>query len=209
MGGPKKAKTATKLTNLAAARADKKLATLRALEDSPKKRRKPRIRVTALPSLPTRKGKPRLLPFTKPQGRRLWSMKAVEIAIRTVVDHGRACNGANFHIVREHRTGMVSQLTLKCEACRYTVPVKTDSDDCTLSCTEAAVWAGNTTGSGYTVMRHAFAALDVPFVTWKTYLQKEQKFHHEMKAVRDEVLLENGREERENYSNCRVISFIC
>jgi len=133
---------------------------------------------------------------SKPVGRRLWTMSAIEKLMTVSCLHGQNCQNPLLRIFKESRVGLQSSFRIRCDSCNTDFECTNETDDCSLGCNRAAVWAGNATGTGYTDLKHSMAVLDVPFLSANTYAKLEAQFENEVAEVSYGQLIQNGREEK-------------
>jgi hypothetical protein len=135
-----------------------------------------------------------------PEGRRIFTIGAVESALNAAIKHKSVCTAANMFIKSEKRIGLQSKLEVKCTNCnRPSIWISTDDEHCSVPINEAVVWGANVTGAGYTSFKHSMAALDVPFMSNTSFIQKEKVFSDKLDVSMRSQLDRNGEEE---YQKC-------
>jgi len=132
-----------------------------------------------------------------PEGRRFFSIGAVEAAMNLAARHSSKCTAPNFYISEETKKGLASTFEVRCTWCPQRFDITNDDSTASLPVNEGGVWAANATGIGYTSMKHSLAALDVPFMSAPTFIAKENKFSQALQLAAKDEYLENGKMELE------------
>ncbi|OXA44368.1 hypothetical protein Fcan01_20995 [Folsomia candida] len=129
-----------------------------------------------------------------PEGRRLFTMTSLENMMEMAADHARVCNRPKWRIVSENRKGFLTTLSALCIRCKSTIAFDNDDGAKCLAVNTASAWAGNTTGAGYTILKHIFTAMDVPTIAFNSYIEHDKKLAEQIKN--SWTLVENGQEEK-------------
>jgi hypothetical protein len=131
-----------------------------------------------------------------PQGRRMFTIGAVEAAMNIAVEHTKHCSAANFYVKSEKVTGLSCKLEVKCTNCnRPSQWISNDDAHCTLPVNEAAIWGANATGIGFTSLKHSLAVLDVPVMSNKTFTKMENEFADKLQVCSKDQFFKNGEDE--------------
>jgi hypothetical protein len=132
----------------------------------------------------------------KPAGRRLITLSALTTALNWAADHGKSCDKGDFEIVKERKSGLETTVCVQCKTCNAKpVWMHADVGEKSLPANEAFAWATNVSGIGYTGLKHAFTALDVPSPSFNAFKRYEAKFSSELAVAFMKQLEENGKEE--------------
>lgn len=131
------------------------------------------------------------------KGRRIISMDSINSIIRLSVQHSKNCARPSLSVTKEQRKGMHSNLLVTCGSCKDVFYINTDEGQNTVKANEAAVWAVNSSGIGYTAFDLALTALEIPVLALATFSKHENVFMADMEKAARMQLIENGKKEKE------------
>lgn len=127
-------------------------------------------------------------------GRRIISCKSLLDSIIATCAHGRRCHKSRMIFDREEKTGLATDIYLKCKQCNWFLVIKGDSGTETYELNRAFAWGSNSVPIGFDDACKFLTCLDIPPTTQHMFYDQKKKLTGDMVKAARMSSLENAKD---------------